>query len=55
MSKEEVALELALKMLDNFSYDVQNYGGTTKEEHVSFAAKLAFTIYNDIYGNLDLD
>lgn len=54
MTKEEIALELALQMLDNFSYDVQEYGGTSIEEHATISAKIAYSVYNDVYNNLVL-
>lgn len=52
MSKEDVALQLTLKLLDNFAYNVEDYGGTSLTEHADVVANIASTIYNKIYESI---
>lgn len=52
MSKEEITLQITLKLLDNFSYNVNEYGGNTLTEHATKLAKTAATLYNEIYTQL---
>lgn len=52
MSKEEIVLQLTLKLLDNFNYDFSEYGGNTLEEHANFCSEVASTIYNNIYNEI---
>lgn len=52
MSKEEITLQLTLKLLDNFSYNTSEYGGNAMSEHATIASKIAYTIYNEIYSNI---
>jgi len=52
MSKEEITLEITLKLLDNFSYNINEYGGNTLTEHATKLAKTAATLYNEIYTQL---
>ncbi|WP_175490733.1 hypothetical protein [Clostridium gasigenes] len=52
MTKEDIALELTLKLLDNFKYDFSDYGGTTPLEHAEHDSEIASTLYNNIYKEL---
>lgn len=52
MSKEEIALQLTLKLLDNFVYKTEEYGGNTLSEHAIIASDVATTIYNNVYSKL---
>lgn len=54
MTKEEIALELALASLRNFEYDFSEFGGNSIQEHIEIATKTACEIYNNIYKNLEL-
>lgn len=54
MSKEEVALQLTLSILEKFDLKVSEYGGDTLTDHQENFSKLAFNIYNDIYNNLNI-
>lgn len=52
MSKSEVVLQLTLKVLENFNYNVNDFGGNTLKEHAKINAELVTTIYNEIYNNI---
>lgn len=52
MSNEEIALQLTLKLLDNFAYNVEDYGGTSLSEHAEDVANIASTIYNKIHESI---
>lgn len=52
MSKEEIALQITLKLLDNFTYKTEEYGGNTLLEHADIASAVASTIFNDLYEKL---
>ena len=53
MSKEEITLQITLKLLDNFSYNVNEYGGNSLTEHAENLAEIAASLYNGIYTRLD--
>ncbi|MNW37018.1 hypothetical protein D3C74_140470 [compost metagenome] len=52
ISKNEVVLQLTLKALDNFKYDVNEYGGNTLSEHAAANAEIVATIFNGIYDRI---
>ena len=52
MTKEEIALQLTLKLLDNFKYSFNEYGGNTMNEHAQYCSEIASTIYNNIYNEI---
>lgn len=52
MLKNEVALQLTLKVLENFTYNVNDFGGNSLKEHAKINAELVTTIYNEIYNNI---
>lgn len=52
LSKNEVVLQLTLKVLENFSYNVNDFGGNTLQEHAKINAELVATIYNEIYNSI---
>lgn len=54
MQKEEIALQLALKLLENFSYNVNEYGGNSLTEHTTALSEIASTLYNEIYTRIQL-
>lgn len=55
MTREEIALQLTLKVLDNFSYTATEYGGQPLSEHAENNAKQAALIFNQIYEQLNVD
>ena len=52
MQKEEIALQITLKLLDNFTYKTEEYGGNTLSEHAIIASDVASTIFNNLYEKL---
>lgn len=52
MDKNEVVLQLTLKLLEKLDYNAEEYGGNTLKEHADMKAKIAYQIYNDIYKNI---
>lgn len=52
MTKDEIVLQLTLKVLENFEYDSEEYGGTPKLEQAVMNAELAASIFNGIQKNL---
>lgn len=52
MQKEEIALQLTLKLLDNFTYKTEEYVGNTLSEHAIIASDVASTIFNNLYEKL---
>lgn len=54
MSKEEITLQITLKLLDNFSYNVTDYGGNTLTEHAEKFSEIAATLYNGVYSHLQI-
>lgn len=62
MNKEEIALQLTLKLLDNFMFQgntngfplTEGYGGTPLTEHTKIQAEIATNIFNDIFEKLNI-
>ena len=55
MSKKEIALQITLQLLENFSYKVNEYGGNTLTEHATELSKLATTLYNGVYSQINFE
>lgn len=55
MSKDEIVLQLTLKILDNFKYKAEEYGGDPLIEQGTKNAELAATIFNGIHEKLKTD
>ncbi|MDE6052188.1 MAG: hypothetical protein K2G55_00210 [Lachnospiraceae bacterium] len=55
MSKEEITLQITLKLLENFSYNVNDYGGNTLTEHAEKISEVAATLYNGVYTHLQIN
>ncbi len=54
MNKKEIALQITLKLLENFSYNFNEYGGNTLTEHAAGLSKVAATLYNGVYNQINL-
>ena len=52
LDKNEIVLQLTLKMLEKLDYNAEDYGGHTMTEHAKMKAELASRIYNDIYNEI---
>lgn len=52
MTKDEIVLQLTLKLLENFEYNVQDYGGQSVTEHGEKVAKNAAIIFNTLQKEL---
>lgn len=53
MDKNEVVLQLTLKLLDNFKYNVEEYRGNTLLEHAEYVAEYTAKIFNELYKNIE--
>ncbi len=54
MNKKEIALQITLKLLENFSYNVTEYSGDTVSEHAKKLSEVAATLYNGVYNQINL-
>lgn len=52
ITKNEVVLQLTLKALENFKYDVNEYGGNSLKEHAKISADIVATIFNGIHDQI---
>lgn len=52
MSKDEIILQLTLKLLENFEYNVEDYGGQTFTEHAENSAGITAVIFNTLQKHL---
>ncbi|MEK5038825.1 hypothetical protein [Sporosarcina sp. FSL K6-3457] len=52
MDKNEVVLQLTLKLLDKFDYKIEDYGGTPLKEHAEISSKIASQIFNAIHDEI---
>lgn len=52
MDKNEVVLQLTLKLLEKLDYDAEEYGGNTMVEHAEMKADLASKVFNGIYNQI---
>lgn len=55
MSKDEIVLQLTLKLLENFEYNFQDFGGQSVTEHGENVAKNAAIIFNTLQKELKTD
>lgn len=53
MSKEEIALQLTLKLLENFAYKAEDFGGDALFDQAESNAVLATKIFNGVYSGLN--
>ncbi|MED0676952.1 hypothetical protein ABEV55_12400 [Aneurinibacillus thermoaerophilus] len=54
MTKEEIALQLTLAILEKFDYKVSEYDGNTMTEHQEYLSKIATNTFNHIYNSIDV-
>lgn len=52
MSKEEIALQLTLKLLENFAYKAEDFSGDALFDQAENNAILATKIFNGVYSGL---
>ncbi len=54
MTKEEISLQITLKLLDNFTYNINEFGGSSMQEHAELSIRLASKIFNEIYNSIEI-
>lgn len=52
MSKNEIALQLTLKVLENFEYNANDFQGESRLEQAEKNAELVLVVYNKIFSEL---